>query len=360
MPKKCYNTKHYIWTRDVINFNSMEDQYNQILQIFAAALSVIAIFTQFIFFSIRKLKSKNSNKTKSRKFPIITLFVIGIIFLSDFLFVYKSHLPVSHMIIRPLFELNLWKPLPDMISINKGVAEAGEGEEGIGNIFNDNPDEADNYHNEFELEKLQREHGYLKKNINIEKAYKISKDEISFLEYDYFVWYQQKKGHKISYPHSSSLVRYNRPVVNITIFDANRYTEWLSKLNNKTFRLPSEAEWEYAARAGTSTLYPWGNEYSDKYAQCNNFQSSVIVGSFLPNNYGLFNTSGNVWEITCSKWKKTYTAADMLDCLPPLDRGFFVMRGGSYNSPRCTSSRRSYFAVNSKSDAVGFRIVQEL
>ena len=96
--------------------------------------------------------------------------------------------------------------------------------------------------------------------------------------------------------------RGTRPVMNVSWDDAQQYVAWLSTRTGKTYRLLSEAEWEYAARAGTSTAYFWGNEIGNGNANCNGCGSqwdhrrTAPVGSFAPNAFGLHDMHGNVWE----------------------------------------------------------------
>jgi formylglycine-generating enzyme required for sulfatase activity/predicted small secreted protein len=109
--------------------------------------------------------------------------------------------------------------------------------------------------------------------------------------------------------------RGNRPVINVSWNDATAYTKWLSNQTGKNYRLPTEAEWEYAARAGTETKYWWGNEFDKNKANCgghsgyycrDSFTSRSPVGSFSANKFGLYDTSGNVSEWTCSEYEKQY------------------------------------------------------
>jgi formylglycine-generating enzyme required for sulfatase activity len=79
------------------------------------------------------------------------------------------------------------------------------------------------------------------------------------------------------------------------------YTEWLSEQTGQKYRLPIEAEWEYAARAGTETDYWWGNNLDETKANYNsNIGHSSPVGYYEYNPFGLYDTAGNVWEWTCS------------------------------------------------------------
>jgi len=94
----------------------------------------------------------------------------------------------------------------------------------------------------------------------------------------------------------------NRPIVNVTWEEAVAFTEWLTEQSGKTFRLPSEAEWEYAAKAGSTTKYPWGDDIGMNKANCNKCGSqwdgrmTAPVGAFPPNAYGLYEMVGNVYE----------------------------------------------------------------
>src|SRR5262249_17947659 len=98
-----------------------------------------------------------------------------------------------------------------------------------------------------------------------------------------------------------------QPVINVTWDDANRYVSWLSRITGKHYRLLSEAEYEYAARAGTSTAYPWGNDIGKNQANCNGCGSMwdnkqpAPVGSFASNDFGLYDMVGNVgqWVEDC-------------------------------------------------------------
>ncbi len=132
--------------------------------------------------------------------------------------------------------------------------------------------------------------------------------------------------------------RGNRPVVNVTWDDATAYAQWLSAVTGESYRLPSEAEWEYAARAGTETAYSWGDELGTNKANCDGCGSrwdddeeTAPVGSFAPNAWGLHDMHGNVWEWTGNCWNEGYAGA-------PADGsawtdghcGRRVVRGGSY------------------------------
>jgi formylglycine-generating enzyme required for sulfatase activity len=129
----------------------------------------------------------------------------------------------------------------------------------------------------------------------------------------------------------------NHPLIMVSWYGVKAYADWLSQQTGKSYRLPSEAEWEYAARAGTETQYWWGNELGTNRANCRNdycgdsFARTAPVGSFAPNPFGLYDTVGNVWELVADPWHDNYEDA-------PTDgsvwteggSGLFVQRGGSW------------------------------
>ena len=120
--------------------------------------------------------------------------------------------------------------------------------------------------------------------------------------------------------------------MNVSWHDATAYAEWLSQRTGETYRLPTEAEWEYAARAGTDTEYWWGNDIGSNNANCNGCGSwygkeTAPVGSFAANPFGLYDTAGNVWEWTCSEYTEKYNDKEK-QCSTSASR--FVVRGGSW------------------------------
>lgn len=154
------------------------------------------------------------------------------------------------------------------------------------------------------------------------------------------------------------------PQINITWQSAQRYVAWLSRLTGKTYRLLSEAEWEYAARAGTSTSYSFGNDLAElgKYAwfDANAEQKTHPVGEKQPNAFGLYDMHGNVWERVedCYRDNSPLNAAAVVEpgCN---DR---IVRGGSWgNKPELLRSAYRhkspdiYWSYN-----IGFRVAREL
>ena len=99
----------------------------------------------------------------------------------------------------------------------------------------------------------------------------------------------------------------NQPAVTMTQYSAKQYTKWLSGLTGVQYRIPTEAEWEHAARAGSKTAYSFGDDPSEleKYAVFNATEGAAKVGSKAPNAFGLHDMHGNVWEWTIDQYSET-------------------------------------------------------
>jgi formylglycine-generating enzyme required for sulfatase activity len=166
------------------------------------------------------------------------------------------------------------------------------------------------------------------------------------------------------------------PVVCVSWNDARSYSDWLSEETGKRYRLPTEAEWEYAARAETTTRFWWGNKVNEKdtiRANCNGCgdtewdgKKTAPVGQFPANDFGLHDTSGNVWEWVEDCWHEKYEGASE-DASPWLesdggDCGRRVLRGGSWlNLPRdVRSANRLRYTADFRGDFVGFRLAQDI
>jgi len=138
----------------------------------------------------------------------------------------------------------------------------------------------------------------------------MGKYEVTFAEYDKFA---EATGR--SKPDDYGWGRGNRPVMNVSWDDATAYLDWLAEQTGKPYRLPTEAEWEYAARAGTETQYWWGNDIGTNLANCYSSGSewsgkqTAPVGSFQANPFGLYDTVGNLWEWCADPWHSNYQGA---------------------------------------------------
>jgi formylglycine-generating enzyme required for sulfatase activity len=194
----------------------------------------------------------------------------------------------------------------------------------------------------------------------------IGKFEVTFDEYIAFV----KDTNGVKLPYDWDFGHGSRPVISVSWEDAKAYTDWLSNVTGKSFRLPTEAEWEYAARAGTTTYYWWGdgvNKDGKIWANCADSGSrwsgeeTAPVGSFSKNGFGLYDMHGNVWE-WCADWYDDdyYKNSPKDNPKGPKKGKGRVVRGGSWNdgAEGCRSAYRSFGAVGFVYHDVGFRVAR--
>jgi len=164
--------------------------------------------------------------------------------------------------------------------------------------------------------------------------------------------------------------RGRQPLSAVNWYDAQHYVAWLSRVTGRPYRLLSEAEWEYAARAGSSTAYPWGDEIGTGNANCNvcgsqwDGMQTAPVGSFAGNAFGLHDMHGNVWEWVEDCYHGNYHGAPA-DGSPWTDSGIChvrVVRGGSwYFLPaNLRSALRGWFANNDRDSNFGLRVGRTL
>ena len=151
----------------------------------------------------------------------------------------------------------------------------------------------------------------------------------------------------------------NYPVANVSWTDAQAYCAWLQAITGREYRLPTEAEWEYAARAASTTIYPNGNELLSNEANFNNQSGPVKVDKYKPNRFGLYNMIGNVWE-WCSDWYEDsyYNESPTLNPQGPNTGQYRVLRGGSWTSTTdlCRVSNRFWHNPGFILDGRGFRV----
>jgi formylglycine-generating enzyme required for sulfatase activity len=148
--------------------------------------------------------------------------------------------------------------------------------------------------------------------VTITRSLAIGVFELSFEEWDACVAGGGCNGYK---PNDAGWGRGRQPVLNISWSDAIAYVSWLSSLTGKSYRLLSEAEYEYATRAETTTLYPWGDAIGSNNANCSGCGSqwddkqTAPVGSFAPNQFGLYDMVGNIQEWTEDCYHDSYVGA---------------------------------------------------
>lgn len=215
------------------------------------------------------------------------------------------------------------------------------------------------------------------------QSFKMGKYELTFAEYDAFAVATAR-----TKPYDNGWGRDRRPVINITGHDAFAYAAWLSKQIGKKYRLPTEAEWEYAARAGSTEPFWTGDCISTTqanydgnfgYNQCKEVTKTGVylgqtlpVGSLAANPWGLYDVAGNVWELTCSRYQLSYDSGGAESHSNPSIQGgegacdsystgnVHVRRGGSWSSrPRWVRSANRSLNLVARDSNLGVRLVQD-
>jgi len=197
---------------------------------------------------------------------------------------------------------------------------------------------------------------------NIERDFKLGKYEVTFKEYELFV-----KLMGTGIVKDQGWGRGQRPAINVSWDDAKSYAQWLSEKTQKPFRLPTDSEWEYAARSrGKDEVWAGTSDENQlrTYAVYRTNRTAP-VGSKKPNGLGLYDMSGNVWEWVEDCWPEDYEGMWR-------DRGGWleavggvcprrVIRGGSWDGPGSVrSTNRAMDAVASRNHFVGFRLAQDV
>ena len=194
-------------------------------------------------------------------------------------------------------------------------------------------------------------------------GFAISKTEVTFEQYNRFV---QDTGR--ARPVDEGWGRGTRPVINVSWQDAIDYTRWLSEQTGARYRLPTEAEWEFAARSHSNKRFWWGKEVGENHANCFDCggqwsgSQTARVGSYAASPFAVHDMAGNVMEWVQDCYQSGYADA-------PLDGSAVVtgecsarvVRGGSYSSPADSlrSASRDKHAPDLRLDNLGFRLVRD-
>ena len=196
------------------------------------------------------------------------------------------------------------------------------------------------------------------------RAFRMGKYEVTFEQYDAFARQTQRP-----LPEDAGWGRGTRPAINLTWQDTQAFLAWLNKKTGRHFRLPSEAEWEYAARAGSTTIYWWGDDFKREYINsygvsgADRWLYTAPTGQFPPNRFGLYDTSGNVSERVADCWHYSYVGAPR-DARPWVERGCIghVMRGGGWDVLKrpLRSSARASVPDELPSRSLGFRLAEDV
>lgn len=193
----------------------------------------------------------------------------------------------------------------------------------------------------------------------------VSMYEVTFADWDACV----TAGGCAHRPGDGGWGRGRRPVINVSWDDAQQYVRWLSASTAGAYRLLSESEWEYSARAGSATAYSWGNKIGSGLANCYKCGSqwdlqTVPVGSFAANAWGLHDLHGNVFEWVQDCWGATYSLGQPLDgdAWQRGDCSRRVLRGGSwFDAPwALRSATRAGLSSGVREDFIGFRVARDL
>jgi formylglycine-generating enzyme required for sulfatase activity len=202
--------------------------------------------------------------------------------------------------------------------------------------------------------------------VTIANPFAVGQYELRFDEWDACVADGGCNGFK---PPDQGWGRKDRPAINVSWVDAHAYVSWLAKKTGKPYRLLTEAEYEYATRAGAQTAYPWGNAVVQNNANCTgcggqwNGKETAPVGSFAANGFGLYDMTGNVWEWTQDCYHDSYNGA-------PTDGSAWtsgdcyqrVLRGGSWiNTPKgLRAALRDWIGLDNRVNLFGFRVGRTL
>jgi formylglycine-generating enzyme required for sulfatase activity len=197
--------------------------------------------------------------------------------------------------------------------------------------------------------------------VTIGYRFALGRYPITFDEYDHFCDVTKRKK-----PKDVDWGRGRRPVINVSWHDAQAYCEWLAEAVGKPYRLPSDEEWEYACRAGTTTPFSFGETITEKDANFGLNVGTTDVGIFPPNPWGLHDMHGNVWEWVADHWHGNYSGA-------PADGSAWiyataeagagrVRRGGSWkdNAHFVRSVCRDLADPGSGINSIGFRCTRVL
>jgi formylglycine-generating enzyme required for sulfatase activity len=201
--------------------------------------------------------------------------------------------------------------------------------------------------------------------VTLERPFALGRYEVTFDEWQACV----DAGGCARMPDDHTWGRGRHPVINVTFDDGLTYLRWLSARTGFVYRLPSEAEWDYANRAGTATTFWWGDAAAVNRANCRDCGSprsgagTAPVGSFAANAFGVYDTSGNVWEWVADCWSDTVADVPAGGQVRPngscRDR---VIRGGAWYfiSGTVRAAARAKNDARAHSYTIGFRVARDL
>ncbi|MFL5000069.1 MAG: SUMF1/EgtB/PvdO family nonheme iron enzyme [Xanthobacteraceae bacterium] len=216
---------------------------------------------------------------------------------------------------------------------------------------------------EFDMGSAELEYEKPVHRVAITKPFAIGRREVTFEEWDQCV-----AAGSCFRADDRGLGRGERPVTDVSWRDVQTYIGWLSQKTGKKYRLPSEAEWEYAARGGTKTTFWWGRDVGNRFANCRDCGGSsqpqaITTGTFAANPFGLFDTAGNAAEWVEDCWNDTYRGAPKDGSAWTSGQcGLRGLRGGSFDSQAryVRSAARFRYDADVRYYANGFRVARDL
>ncbi|OAH11786.1 formylglycine-generating enzyme family protein [Streptomyces jeddahensis] len=264
-------------------------------------------------------------------------------------------------------------------------------------------------HESFGVPKARRHFELRQKVVTVGKPLAVGRTEVTVGQFKQFVketGYQPAEGMRAWLPNQDSLLEFrpkmnylnpgfpqtdDDPVVGITKNDAEAFAAWMSERTGKKYRLPTEGEWEYFARAGSQTPFFWGNDVKDagRYANTydedayaanrfsiigsgewahvenvhDGFTHTAPVGSFKPNAFGLYDVTGNAREFVADTWVDSQDGATTDASVREGEAPFVVLRGGAWAyQPQNlrVAYRNGYLSSETRTNMFGFRLVREL
>ena len=198
------------------------------------------------------------------------------------------------------------------------------------------------------------------------RSFAVGKYDVTFAQWDACVASGGCNGYR---PDDQAWGRDNRPVVNVSWADAQSYVQWLSGKTGKRYRLLSESEWEYAARAGTTTAYYWGDDAGSGHANCSrcgshwDSQETSPAGSFAPNAFGLYDMAGDVWQWVQDCYTDYSGAPSNGAAVESAVCDWRVVRGGSYErgpEDLRSAKRMGDTPASRGGNSIGFRVARDL
>lgn len=226
---------------------------------------------------------------------------------------------------------------PDLVSVAPGEYWMGS-----------RADDGDAYSNEFPLVKKE-----------ISRPFYLGRFPVTFNEYEVFA-----DDCGLPVPDDEGWGRGPNPVIHVSWEDAAKYTRWLSTITKCSYRLCTEVEWEYAARAGSAHKFTWGDEFDITMLNaCEREGYITPVGSYPPNDWGLYDMLGNVWEWMADDWFSTHSSRPKNECarLSEPRNLLRTLRGGAWDSiPRnARIADRCRQGKENRINNVGFRVVRD-